>query len=312
MSTNALSQKLQKLLDDAVSAGTAPGLVAVIFDRTATLGGAAAGIRDSATKDPVTLGTVCWMASMGKSVSSIAALKLVEQMATPFDLDSNDALAAILPELKLESGHPTDTIFDGKDAEGNWKFRPARIGITLRHLLLHTAGFEFFFNSEELHSLVSFPQFEVRISADILSLRSTLLAAPSPVSWRATRRHSTFRAALTLAPSGRMGAVSNESNFFNRTLEAKPELLQERTGSAASSSESRSSPSAYRTLIFDPLGIPASAIDTFRTDEMNKDGASIHALLGNGSFIAIPFDSPQFEGVPPEGMATLASAPVWG
>lgn len=45
---------------------------------------------------------------------------------------------------------------------------------------------------------------------------------------------------------------------------------------------------------------------------MNKDGASIHALLGNGSFIAIPFDSPQFEGVPPEGMATLASAPVWG
>ena len=155
MSNKSLSQKLQLLLDDAISAGSAPGLVAVIFNRTdASLGSAAAGVRNTETKEPMTLDTVCWMASMSKSIASMAALKLVEELG--FDLDSNDALAAILPELKLGNGHPTDKIFDGKDTEGNHKFRPAKIGITLRHLLLHTAGFEYFFNSEEMESLVGY------------------------------------------------------------------------------------------------------------------------------------------------------------
>ena len=68
---------------------------------------------------------------------------------------------------------------------------------------------------------------------------------------------------------------------------------------------------AYKTIVFEPLGLSSSPIDTFRTEEMNKDRSAIHAPLGDGAFVAIPFDTPQFEGVPPPGMATLASGPLW-
>lgn len=56
----------------------------------------------------------------------------------------------------MGGGHATDTIFMGEVEEGGkWKVRPADVGITLRHLLLHTSGFAYDFTSEETHSLVS-------------------------------------------------------------------------------------------------------------------------------------------------------------
>ena len=75
------------------------------------------------------LDTTVWMASMSKAAVSLAALVLVEQHGV--SLDSNEALAEMLPELKLGNGGPVDMIFDGKDAQGQWKLRRAKVGITL-------------------------------------------------------------------------------------------------------------------------------------------------------------------------------------
>lgn len=155
MATSSLSIALQALLDTAVLRGAAPGLVGVVFDRNGTLTSAASGVRNSITGEPMTLETVCWTASMSKTVASYAALVLVEKMSPRFDFDSNDALAEWLPELKLGNGRGTDFIFDGKDEDGAWKLRPAKVGITLRHLLLHSAGFGYTFTSEETASKAS-------------------------------------------------------------------------------------------------------------------------------------------------------------
>ena len=143
---------LQPLLRAAVDAGVAPGLVAVAFDRAGCVSTASAGVRNLETKASMETGTSVYLASMCKVAVSLAALVLVEKH--DFDIDSNDALAAVLPELKLGSGNACDRIFDGKDEEGAWKFKPATVGLTLRHLLLHASGFGYSFSSEEDASLV--------------------------------------------------------------------------------------------------------------------------------------------------------------
>ena len=153
MASTQLSTSLSNLLAAAVDAETAPGLVAVAFNRAGVVAEAAQGIRDITTKAPMTLDTVAWMASMSKAFTSLTALILVEKHG--FDLDSHEALVQLLPELALHNGRPVSKIFDGKDEEGNWKLRDAEIGVTLRHLLTHTSGLGYEFTSEEHRDLAS-------------------------------------------------------------------------------------------------------------------------------------------------------------
>lgn len=60
-------------------------------------------------------------------MTSLATLILVEK--TAFDIDSHEALAEIVPELKNTPDNPVWKIFDGKDAEGNYKFKQATVGM---------------------------------------------------------------------------------------------------------------------------------------------------------------------------------------
>ena len=69
---------------------------------------------------------------------------------------------------------------------------------------------------------------------------------------------------------------------------------------------------AYQTLVFDPLGISADTLSVFRTSKLDKNKSSMSAKVGDGQFISIPFDTPQHEGVSPDGFAPVASAPLWG
>lgn len=98
------SSVLADFLVSKVADGVAPGLIAVAFSRDGVTAEASAGQRGPSTPSEGTmdLDTTVWMASMAKSVNSMAALILVEKHS--FDLDSNDALSVILPELKLGNG----------------------------------------------------------------------------------------------------------------------------------------------------------------------------------------------------------------
>ena len=87
------------------------------------LGGATAMTRDSVFR----------IASMTKTVTSVAALRLVEQGKLSLD--------GALPEIDPALNAPL--VLEGFDPAGAPILRPARGRITLRHLLTHTAGFSY-------------------------------------------------------------------------------------------------------------------------------------------------------------------------
>jgi methyl acetate hydrolase len=68
---------------------------------------------------------------MTKAITSTAAMQLVEQGKLALD----QPIAEVLPELAEPQ------VFEGFDAAGGPRMRPARRPITLRHLITHTAGF---------------------------------------------------------------------------------------------------------------------------------------------------------------------------
>lgn len=138
MSTTSLTKAVQTLLNKAVTNNVAPGLIASVFTPTSTILSLSSGYSNVTSKDPMTPSTTVFYASMGKAISSVVALTLVEK--TGFDLDSHEALVKVLPELKLRNGKGISTVFDGRDVEGKLKTREAEEGITLRHLLDHTSG----------------------------------------------------------------------------------------------------------------------------------------------------------------------------
>ena len=81
----------------------------------------------------MTRDTVFRIASMVKLITSIAALRLVEQDKLSLD--------APIPAIDPALGSPQ--VLDGFDAAGKPRLRPARRPISLRQLLTHTAGFTY-------------------------------------------------------------------------------------------------------------------------------------------------------------------------
>jgi CubicO group peptidase (beta-lactamase class C family) len=127
-------------LQAAVASGAAPGAVALLVDRDGVTFEAAAGVRTLGDPTPMTLDTVFWIASMTKAVTSVAALKMVEEGKLSLDAD----LAPLLPEFaELQ-------VLEGFEEDGAPKLRPAKGHITLRQLLTHTSGFGYAFMSEDL------------------------------------------------------------------------------------------------------------------------------------------------------------------
>jgi methyl acetate hydrolase len=122
---------VDQLLERAVEAGDAAGIVALAANDNGVIYQGAFGKRASGGDADMTLDSVVWIASMTKAITSVAALQLVEQGQLSLDEPLEDKL----PELK-------DTkVLDGFDAEGKPRLREPRRKITLRHLLTHTAGF---------------------------------------------------------------------------------------------------------------------------------------------------------------------------
>ena len=139
----ALQHKVQAILDRGVSNGDAVGAAAQVVTRDGVLAAAAAGERSAdaaARAGPMTLDTVCWIASMTKAITGVAAMQLVERG----ELHLDEPASSVLPSL-ADAG-----VLEGFDDEGQPLVRPARAPITLRHLLTHTSGFGYDTWSEPL------------------------------------------------------------------------------------------------------------------------------------------------------------------
>jgi CubicO group peptidase (beta-lactamase class C family) len=126
-------QAIDKVLGDAVKSGAVPGVVAAITNREGTLYEAGFGERVLGKGAAMTTDTVCWIASMTKAITSVAAVQLVER--GKLDLDA--PAAKVVPQIAEAQ------VLTGFDGAGKPTFRAPKRPVTLRHLLTHSAGFSY-------------------------------------------------------------------------------------------------------------------------------------------------------------------------
>jgi methyl acetate hydrolase len=123
--------RVDALLDAAVEAGVAPGVVAAATTGGGTIYHGASGRLSLSRDAPMTPDAVFWIASMTKAITSVGAMQLVGEGKLSLD----EPIGAVVAELQARS------ILEGFDQEGKPRLRPARRPITLKHLLTHTSGF---------------------------------------------------------------------------------------------------------------------------------------------------------------------------
>lgn len=141
-------------IDDTLQSGIArrkiPAVAGMAASENKTLYSGAFGTRDSSGV-PVTADSIFAIFSMTKAVTTVAALQQVEQGKIALD----EPVSRFLPKLaKLE-------VLDGFDAAGKPLLRPAKVPVTLKHLLTHTSGIcydvwdrDMFRYSEQRHGAV--------------------------------------------------------------------------------------------------------------------------------------------------------------
>ena len=124
---------IDRVMNDAVTAGDVPGIVVAAGDRQGMFHEAAFGLQDPVSGQPMAADSVFRLASMTKAVTCAAAMQLVERGRLRLD----EPITGILPELRDRQ------VFEGFGADGEPRLRPSRGEITLRRLMTHTAGFAY-------------------------------------------------------------------------------------------------------------------------------------------------------------------------
>ena len=168
-----LQQDVQAILDRGVSRGDVAGATAQVVTRDGLLAAAAAGVRSAdaaARASPMTLDTVCWIASMTKAVTGTAAMQLVERGQLRLDAPAS----SVLPSLAAAG------VLEGFDGDGQPLVRPARTPITLRHLLTHTAGFGYQYWNETLRRCQQATGTHSMTSGELVTLETPVPALFDP------------------------------------------------------------------------------------------------------------------------------------
>jgi methyl acetate hydrolase len=123
--------KVDAVLRAAVSAQDVPGLVAMAATETGVVYEGVFGSRRIHEGPEMTRDTIFRVASMVKLITTVAALRLVEQ--------GKLSLEAPVPDIDPVVAAPQ--VLDGFDPAGKPLLRPAKRPIALHDLLTHTAGF---------------------------------------------------------------------------------------------------------------------------------------------------------------------------
>ncbi len=159
---------IDRVLDDAIASGVAPGVVALAADDRGVVYQGARGRTGPDGAAKVALDSVFRIASMTKAITSAAAMKLVEQG----HLGLEQPMAEVAPELGEA------VILLGFDDDGEPRTRKPQRAITLRHLLTHTSGLSYdLFNADVARYMThaGLPSIATCMNA---SLRAPLLFEP--------------------------------------------------------------------------------------------------------------------------------------
>lgn len=128
-----MKESINAVLSQGVKSGAVPGVVAMVANREGVLYEGAFGEKALGSGDAMTADSVCWIASMTKAITSVAAVQCVERGQLKLD----EPAKKICPELGKVG------VLTGFDASGKPVTRPPKRDITLRQLLTHSAGFSY-------------------------------------------------------------------------------------------------------------------------------------------------------------------------
>ena len=128
-----MKESINAVLSQGVKSGAVPGVVATVANREGVLYEGAFGEKALGSGDAMTADSVCWIASMTKAITSVAAVQCVERGHLKLD----EPAKKICPELGKVG------VLTGFDASGKPVTRPPKRDITLRQLLTHSAGFSY-------------------------------------------------------------------------------------------------------------------------------------------------------------------------
>lgn len=142
-----------------------PGTTVVIVDKDGKeLFAHSSGVRGVASKEPMSLENIFWIASCTKLLVGIACMQLVQQGV--LKLDDGEHLETLCPEFKdLKVLQPDGTLEEKKNK------------ITLRMLLTHTAGFGYAFFNERLRDW-AFPAGVDEFSGRFEDMKTPLVFQP--------------------------------------------------------------------------------------------------------------------------------------
>ncbi|MDP9899191.1 serine hydrolase domain-containing protein [Variovorax ginsengisoli] len=168
-----MSTKLKTMADGILqrtvnAAGGAPGVVAMATDRKGNIYEGAAGVRELGKDQPMTADSVMAIFSTTKALTGTAIMQLVEEGKIRLD----DAAKTYVPEIAEIQ------VLDGFDAAGQPKTRAPRRDITLRDLMLHTAGFSYEFFSHDDLKLRTARNIPTVVSSTFESIRTVLVHEP--------------------------------------------------------------------------------------------------------------------------------------
>ncbi|KAM5342771.1 hypothetical protein ACJ41O_013737 [Fusarium nematophilum] len=160
-------EKLRGIVDSACADPNVdiPGTTVVVVDKSGEeLFAHSSGKRGVASKEPMTLDNIFWIASCTKMLAGVACMQLVEQGV--LKLDDGEHLENLCPELKELKVLKKDGTFEEK-----------KKAITLRMLLTHTAGFGYTFFNDRLRDW-SFPVGGDEFSGRFEDIKMPLLFQP--------------------------------------------------------------------------------------------------------------------------------------
>jgi CubicO group peptidase (beta-lactamase class C family) len=148
--------RIDAYLKNEVDTSKIPGAIMLIRRNGQTAYFKSFGVRDPATKAPMTPDTIFRIYSMSKPITTVAAMMLVEDGKLQLD----DPLSKYLPEFKdVKVGVETR----GEDGNMHLDLVPAKRAITIQDLMRHTSGLTYGFFGE---GLVKKAYVEANLGAD--------------------------------------------------------------------------------------------------------------------------------------------------
>ena len=136
--------ELDELLAAKVNQRDVPGVVVEVADREGTLYHGCFGKLDGRGSMDTPADAIFRIASMTKPVTSVAVMMLKDQGL----IDLDKTVTEYLPEF-----NGAEVIDEFDESDSSYTTRPAAQGITIRHLLSHTAGFGYDFSNHTLSKL---------------------------------------------------------------------------------------------------------------------------------------------------------------